>query len=201
MSGYIQRLRKRLLDEKLKVQPYITQSNGGIISLDVALKTPVRTVLSGPAAGITGATTVSATAGYPDIITFDMGGTSTDVALVASGEKSLKMEQEVSGYPIRIPMLDINTVGAGGGSIAWVDSGGHLKVGPQSAGADPGPACYGRGGEEPTVTDANVALGILSRETLLGGQMPIHAVAADKAVSLIASELDLKLESGSAGES
>jgi N-methylhydantoinase A len=194
MSRYIRHLRERLLDEKLEVRPYITQSNGGIISLDVASKTPVRTVLSGPAAGITGATSISNAAGHPDIITFDMGGTSTDVALVSGGENSLKMEQEVAGYPLRTPMLDINTVGAGGGSIAWTDSGGHLKVGPQSAGADPGPACYGRGGTQPVVTDANVVLGILSREALLGGRMPIDAAAADRAVAKLADDLGLEPE-------
>jgi N-methylhydantoinase A len=194
MSRYIRRLRERLLDERLGVRPYITQSNGGIISLDVASKTAVRTVLSGPAAGITGATSISNAAGHPDIITFDMGGTSTDVALISGGDSSLKMEQEVAGYPLRTPMLDINTVGAGGGSIAWIDSGGHLKVGPQSAGADPGPACYGRGGTQPVVTDANVVLGILSREALLGGRMPIDAAAADRAVAELAYDLDLELE-------
>ncbi|MDQ3645987.1 MAG: hydantoinase/oxoprolinase family protein, partial [Actinomycetota bacterium] len=151
-------------------------------------------VLSGPAAGITGATTVAAAAGYPHIITFDMGGTSTDVALVTGGESSVKMEQEVSGHPIRMPMHDINTVGAGGGSIAYVDSGGHLKVGPQSAGADPGPACYGQGGTEPTVTDANVALAILSRESLLGGEMSIDAAASDRAVDGLADKLGLGRE-------
>jgi len=194
MSRYIHRLRDRFGEVGIPKPPYITQSNGGIISLDVAAEGPVRTVLSGPAAGIVGAIATSTASGFPDIITFDMGGTSTDVALISGGESSIKMEQEVAGYPIRSPMLDINTVGAGGGSIAWIDSGGHLKVGPQSAGADPGPACYQRGGTDPTVTDANVSLGMMSREALLGGRMPIVATAADRAVDNLAQQLELGRE-------
>lgn len=194
MSGYISRLRARISSNGVPISPYITQSNGGIISLEVAARLPVRTVLSGPAAGVVGAVAVATTAGFPNVITFDMGGTSTDVALVTGGQAGVKMEQEVAGYPIRTPMLDIHTVGAGGGSIAWIDSGGHLKVGPQSAGADPGPACYGRGGEAATVTDANVALGLLSREALLGGRMPIDATAADRAIDAVATRLGLRRE-------
>ncbi len=194
MSRYTRRLKERVAAAGIPVAPFITQSNGGIISLDVAAASPVRTILSGPAAGVVGATTVSVAAGAPDIITFDMGGTSTDVALIAGGSAGLKMEQTVAGYPIRTPMLDINTVGAGGGSIAWIDGGGHLKVGPQSAGAVPGPAAYGQGGIEATVTDANVALGILSREALLGGEMAIDAAAADQAIDRVAAELGLGRE-------
>jgi N-methylhydantoinase A len=194
MSRYIRHLQDRLRGQGLDVHAYITQSNGGIISLGVAAESPVRTILSGPAAGVVGAATVSRQAGYPNLITFDMGGTSTDVALISDGQPSMKLEQEVAGHPIRTPMLDINTVGAGGGSIAWIDSGGHLKVGPQSAGAVPGPACYQRGGADATVTDANVALGILSREILLGGRMPIDALASDRAVDQLAGELGLSRE-------
>lgn len=194
MSRYTRRLKERIAAAGIPVAPFITQSNGGIISLDVAAASPVRTILSGPAAGVVGATTVSVAAGFPGIITFDMGGTSTDVALIAGGNAGLKMEQTVAGYPIRTPMLDINTVGAGGGSIAWIDGGGHLKVGPQSAGAVPGPAAYGNGGIEATVTDANVALGILSQEALLGGEMVIDASASDQAVDRVAAELALGRE-------
>jgi N-methylhydantoinase A len=194
MSRYIQRLRNRFHDAGVPVEPYITQSNGGVISLDVAAETPVRTVLSGPAAGVVGAIDVATSAGFPNLITFDMGGTSTDVALVNDGEPSMKLDQEVAGHPIRTPMLDINTVGAGGGSIAWIDTGGHLKVGPQSAGADPGPACYGLGGRDATVTDANVALGLLSREALLGGRMPIDASLADTAIADLADRMNLEPE-------
>jgi N-methylhydantoinase A len=194
MSRYIQRLRDRFQQAGIPVEPYITQSNGGIISLDVASETPVRTVLSGPAAGVVGAIDVAQKAGFPNLITFDMGGTSTDVALINDGQPSMKLDQTVAGHPIRTPMLDINTVGAGGGSIAWIDSGGHLKVGPQSAGAVPGPACYDQGGEEATVTDANVHLGVLSRDALLGGRMPIDATRSDRAISDMAGKLGLGTE-------
>lgn len=194
MSAYIRRLKERVAAGGIRVPPYITQSNGGVISLDVAARLPVRTVLSGPAAGVIGALAVAEAAGLSNVISFDMGGTSTDVALVTDRKPSVKLEQEVAGYPIRAPMLDIHTVGAGGGSIAWIDSGGHLKVGPQSAGADPGPACYGRGGGSATVTDANVTLGLLNREALLGGAMPIDAAAADRAVDAVAAQLGLGRE-------
>ena len=199
MSRYIRRLRDRVQTAGIRTVPFITQSNGGIISLEVAAETPVRTVLSGPAAGVIGALAVSTAAGFQNIITLDMGGTSADVSLVTGGQPSVKMEQEVAGYPIRSPMIDINTVGAGGGSIAWIDSGGHLKVGPQSAGAEPGPACYGRGGTEATVTDANVALGILSREALLGGRMPIDAAESDHAIDRLAGRLGLTREAVAQG--
>ena len=194
MSRYIRRLRDRFKQAGIPVEPYITQSNGGIISLDVASETPVRTVLSGPAAGVVGAIDVARKAGFPNLITFDMGGTSTDVALINDGEPSMKLDQTVAGHPIRTPMLDINTVGAGGGSIAWIDSGGHLKVGPQSAGAVPGPACYDQDGEEATVTDANVHLGVLSRDALLGGRMPIDATRSDTAIKTLAERLGLGAE-------
>jgi N-methylhydantoinase A len=140
---------------------------------------------------VTGALYVATLAGYDNVVTFDMGGTSTDVALIQDGRASMRMELEVDGLPVRTPMIDINTVGAGGGSVAWIDSGGHLKVGPRSAGAVPGPAAYGRGGDEATVTDANVALGILNRESLLGGRMPVVAAAADAAVAALAAALNL----------
>lgn len=191
MSRYVRRLRERVRGAGLPVDPVITQSNGGVISLDIAAETPVRTVLSGPAAGVTGALQVATGAGFADVITFDMGGTSTDVALLQGGRAGLRLELEVAGLPVRTPMIDINTVGAGGGSVAWIDSGGHLKVGPRSAGAVPGPAAYARGGSEATVTDANVSLGILSRESLLGGRMLVDAAAADAAIARLAGQLRL----------
>ena len=135
---------------------------------------PVRAVLSGPSTGVVGAQAIGALAGFGDLITFDMGGTSTDVALLQDGRCGLAAEATVHGYPIKAPMLDIHTVGAGGGSIAYIDSGGLLKVGPRSAGADPGPACYDKGNDEPTVTDANVVLQTLNPEHLLGGRMKIR---------------------------
>lgn len=191
MSSYIGRLGERIAAAGGQVEPYLTQSNGGLMTLRAAAEFPVRTVLSGPAAGVVGAVAVARAAGRPNVISFDMGGTSTDVALIERYEPRASLDMMVSGYPIRTPMIDINTVGAGGGSIAWIDSGGHLKVGPQSAGAAPGPAAYGRGGTAPTVTDANLALGFLNRRHLLGGQMPVDSAAADAAVAGLADQMGL----------
>ena len=191
MAGYISRLKTQIRELGVSIEPYITQSNGGLISLDVARELPVRTVLSGPAAGVAGAGSVAGAADLKNAVTFDMGGTSTDVSLISDGAVQIGVDSKVAGYPIRAPMIDINTVGAGGGSIAWIDSGGHLKVGPRSAGAVPGPAGYGLGGIEATVTDANLALGILNREHLLGGRMPVDAAEADESIDRLATELGL----------
>jgi len=191
MQGYIQRLGARLAELGLLVTPHLTQSNGGVIGFDQAARLPVRTVLSGPSTGVVGAQAIGRLAGLPDLITFDMGGTSTDVALLAGGQCRLASEAVVHGYPIKAPMLDIHTVGAGGGSIAFVDSGGLLKVGPRSAGADPGPVCYGRGAVEPTVTDANVVLGTLNPAFLLGGRMAVRRDLAQAAIAQMAERLGL----------
>jgi N-methylhydantoinase A len=155
---------------------------------------PVTTLLSGPAAGVVGAAAVARAAGVPDVITFDMGGTSTDVALVEGGAVSLADEAVVGGVALQLPMLAIHTVGAGGGSIARLDEGGALKVGPESAGADPGPACYGRGGSLPTVTDANLVLGRLSPGGLLGGAMALDPAKARTALAPLAERLGKPLE-------
>src|SRR5205085_6948844 len=171
--------------------PHMTQSNGGVIGFETAAAMPVRTVLSGPSTGVIGAQAVGRAAGFTDLITFDMGGTSTDVALLKNGEARLATEATVHGYPLKAPMLDINTVGAGGGSIAFVDSGGLLKVGPRSDGADPGPVCYGRGNTEPTVTDANIALQTLNPTHLLGGRMVVRQDLARDAIAGLARKLDL----------
>ncbi|RWZ58324.1 hydantoinase/oxoprolinase family protein [Labedella populi] len=191
MEGYLSRLRHGLAADGLRVEPKVTQSNGGVMSFVTAEKMPVRTVLSGPSTGVVGAARLSAQSGIDDIITFDMGGTSSDVALVTDARPTSATGMDLDGRPVRAPMLDINTVGAGGGSIAWIDDGGHLKVGPQSAGADPGPACYGRGTTEPTVTDANVVLGILNQESLLGGAMPIDASLSFAAVERLGARLGM----------
>ena len=171
MNAYLQPVLERYLENLQKRVPrsavFVMQSSGGIASLATAAREPVRTVLSGPAGGVIGAVAVGKRLKTPDLITFDMGGTSTDVALV-SGIPKATSEGEVAGLPVRVPMLDIHTVGAGGGSIARFDAGGALRVGPQSAGAVPGPICYGRG-EEPTVTDANLLLGHLRADDFLGG--------------------------------
>src|SRR5205814_8267837 len=136
-----------------RAAPYVFHSNGGLMSVDTASRFPVRTCLSGPAAGVIGAAAIGAAAGFPDLVTFDVGGTSTDVSLVEAGRPAFTAERSVAGYPVRVPMIDIQVIGAGGGSIAALDDAGALKVGPRSAGADPGPAAYGRGGREATITD------------------------------------------------
>lgn len=190
MRGYIHRLGERLRALDVRATPHLTQSNGGVISFEQAERLPVRTVLSGPSTGVVGAREVGRLAGHRDLITFDMGGTSTDVALLSDGECRLSGEAIVHGYPIKAPMLDIHTVGAGGGSIAYVD-GGLLKVGPRSAGANPGPVCYGLGNTEPTVTDANLLLGLLNPRYLLGGRMEVHHGLARESIESLAAELGL----------
>ncbi len=193
MAKYIERLGPRLDEAGLKGPRHITQSNGGVMSFATARDHAVRTVLSGPATGVVGAMKVGALSGFPNIITFDMGGTSTDVALIENGRPKLAGEMEVHGYPLKTPMLDIHTVGAGGGSIAYLDAGGHLKVGPRSAGGAPGPVCYGLGNTEPTVTDANVVLQTLNPQYLLGGRMKIDQAKAKAAVGELAGRLGLDI--------
>ncbi|HEY6434502.1 MAG TPA: hydantoinase/oxoprolinase family protein [Acetobacteraceae bacterium] len=193
MQGYIRRLGDRLRELGITATPHLTQSNGGVIGFEAAARLPVRTVLSGPSTGVVAAQEVGRMAGLPDLITFDMGGTSTDVALLQNGQCRLASEAVVHGYPIKAPMLDIHTVGAGGGSIAYVDSGGLLKVGPRSAGADPGPVCYGRGNTEPTVTDANLVLQTLNPTHLLGGRMPVRQDLARQAIAGLAERLGLEV--------
>jgi len=169
MARYLTRLEARLGGARLRIM----QSNGGSISAAGAKAVSVQTILSGPAAGVVGAQAVAEAAGYPRVISFDMGGTSTDVSLV-DGAIGMTTESTVGDFPVRLPVIDIHTVGAGGGSIAYVDTGGALRVGPRSAGADPGPVCYGRG-EELTVTDANLLLGRLDPDYFLGGRMALDA--------------------------
>ena len=191
MAFYVCGVADRLRALGVLSSPHLTQSNGGVIDFDTAARLPVRTVLSGPSTGVVGAQVTARLAGVHDIITFDMGGTSTDVALLQDGEARLAREAVVHGYPIKAPMLDIHTVGAGGGSIAFVDSGGLLKVGPRSAGADPGPACYDRGNDEPTVTDANVVLRTLNPMHLLGGRMKVRSDLARAAIDRLAVTLGM----------
>jgi len=176
----------------------INQSSGGLMSIDRASRFPVRTALSGPAAGVVGAAHVARLSGHPDIITFDMGGTSTDVCLVRGAKAEMSFGREVAGFPVRMPAIDIHTIGAGGGSIAHFGPDGLLKVGPESAGAVPGPACYGRGGTAPTVSDANVVLGRLPTE-LLGGDMRLDKDASVRAVQPIADKLGISLEAAALG--
>lgn len=165
----------------------IMQSSGGSISAETAAREPVRTILSGPAGGVVAATRIAELAGASDIVTFDMGGTSTDVALCKGGARTTN-EAQITGLPVAVPVLDIHTVGAGGGSIAYVDAGGALRVGPESAGADPGPACYGFG-TRPTVTDANLVLGRFVGAGLLGGEMKLDEARAAKVLDELADEM------------
>lgn len=190
MKAYLERLTPRLEAIGVHAEPHLTQSNGGVISCETAKSQPVRTVLSGPAAGVMAALNIGQMTGYDNLITFDMGGTSSDVSLIDHGRPQMANDIEVHGYPLKVPMLDIHTVGAGGGSIAHVDNG-LLKVGPRSAGAAPGPVCYGLGNEEPTVTDANVVLGVLNQTHLLNGRMPIDASASRAAVERLAQKLGI----------
>jgi N-methylhydantoinase A len=181
MGSYLGRLGSHVASRALRVM----QSSGGSISARSAAVEPVRTILSGPAGGVVGATSSAREAGFEDIITFDMGGTSTDVALCAGGRVRLTNEASVAGVPVAVPVLDIHTVGAGGGSIARVDAGGSLRVGPRSAGAVPGPACYGRS-DLPTVTDANLVLGRFGGADLLGGEFKLDEGRAVGALTALA---------------
>ncbi len=174
MENYLRRLKQRVEERGSDRRParvFVMQSSGGITALATAAGQPVRTVLSGPAGGVVGASAVAGRSGFDRLITFDMGGTSTDVALI-DGRPTTNNEAEVAGLPVRVPVLDIHTVGAGGGSLARFDLGGALRVGPESAGADPGPVCYGKG-ERPTVTDANLLLGRLPADQFLGGEFQL----------------------------
>lgn len=172
----------------------INQSSGGLMSPERARELPIRTALSGPAAGSVGAIHTARLAGVPDVITLDMGGTSADVCLIRDYAAQMTYERWIEGYPARLASVDINAVGAGGGSIAWFERDGLLKVGPQSAGAAPGPACYGQGGSEPTVTDANLVLGRLSPRGLLDGNMALDAEAARGALAPFGERLDMSVE-------
>lgn len=162
--------------------PLVMQSTGGVIGLADAARGAAACVLSGPAAGVVGAAYTARASGFDDLLTFDMGGTSTDVAPVTGGAIEPTTDSVVAGVPIRFPMVDVHTVSAGGGSVGWVDAGGALRVGPHSAGADPGPAAYGREGEEPTITDANLALGYLADGVKLGGEVVLHRELAVQAL-------------------
>jgi N-methylhydantoinase A len=183
----------------LEAELSIVRSDAGIMSVAAAIERPVNTVLSGPAGGVKGASVIAAAAGHPNIVSMDMGGTSTDVCLSTAGEPRLSTDTWVSHYPIRVPIIDITTIGAGGGSIAHVSPSGALRVGPQSAGAEPGPACYGRGGDQPTVSDANLVLGRLPG-VLAGGELELDVDAARTVIQRdIARPLGLSLEEAAGG--
>jgi N-methylhydantoinase A len=198
VGGYLERLDDRARRRGLP-PPLVMQSSGGVTGIALATTQPVRFVLSGPAGGVVGASYVAGLSGYGDLLTFDMGGTSTDVAPVIEGAVQTTTEAVVAGVPLKLPMVDVHTVSAGGGSIAWVDEGGALRVGPRSAGAEPGPAAYGRGGQEPTVTDANLVLGCLPDGATLGGEVTLSLARARRAVHRLAERLGLELEQAALG--
>lgn len=194
VDSYIARFAARLDGHGFKGRFSVMQSNGGRLPADAMKANAINALLSGPAAGVMGAVRQAARSGYRNLITLDIGGTSTDVCVVVGGEPQLTQEFQIDGLPIRIPVLDINTIGAGGGSIVWIDDGGMLRVGPRSAGADPGPACYGRGGSEPTLTDAHVIRQTVRPEAFLGGRMKIDAEASSRVFQKIAKHLRMSLE-------
>ncbi|MGE0700544.1 MAG: hydantoinase/oxoprolinase family protein, partial [Hyphomicrobiaceae bacterium] len=161
VGRYLANMERELSSAGVPAPLQVMQSRGGLAGCEVARQRPVRLFLSGPAAGAIGGLAAAREAGFESLITIDVGGTSSDIALIDRGRVLVRPETDIAGYQVRVPMLDVTTLGAGGGSIAWIDTGGGLRVGPQSAGADPGPACYGRGGAEATVTDASIMLGLL----------------------------------------
>ena len=200
LARYIEKLDQRLGSAGIVTrQKYVMQSNGGMATFDGASARAVTTVLSGPAGGVTAGAYACRMTGFNNLITFDMGGTSCDVALIKDGAPSVTGRGKIDGRDLAVPMMDINTVSAGGGTIARVNRLGALEVGPQSAGAVPGPACYGRGGTEPTITDCNLVLGLLSEDNFLGGRMKLDADKARQAVEGVAKPLGLSIEDAAAG--
>jgi N-methylhydantoinase A len=194
IARYLERFEGRLKGAGFHGKFSIMQSSGGRTPAEGMKRNAVTALFSGPAAGATGAARLAARAGYRNLITFDMGGTSTDVCLVVDGEPQLASETEIDGLPVRTPVLDIVSVGAGGGSVVWVDDGGMLRVGPRSTGADPGPACYGRGGTQPSVTDAHVIRGTIRPKAFLGGRMAIDRDKACAVFGDLATRFGMSLE-------
>ena len=199
VAGYVGAIRSRIDDELGAQTPfYVMKSNGGVISAGEVARQPITTILSGPAAGALGASLLAQAAGFHRVLTADAGGTSTDVCLVEHGAPGLTTDGAVGRFPVKVPMIDIVTVGAGGGSIAWIAPDGGLKVGPRSAGADPGPLCYGRGGTEPTVTDAHLLLGRIPPH-LLGGEIPLVRALAEEGIAEVGARLGLDLARAAEG--
>ncbi|OLN26614.1 hydantoinase/oxoprolinase family protein [Desulfosporosinus metallidurans] len=198
VAKYLEVLEDRMKSQGFKESVYIMQSGGGVITAEIAKESPIQSLLSGPVGGAIGNKSLSETLGYMNLIGVDMGGTSYDVSMVVDGKPDVSTETDLEGFPILTPMVNIYTIGAGGGSIAWIEGGG-LRVGPISAGSDPGPACYGNGGQEPTITDANVVLGRVDPEGFLGGNMVLDKEAAMKAVKKIADALNLSVEEAAEG--
>ncbi|WP_338728879.1 hydantoinase/oxoprolinase family protein [Haladaptatus sp. DJG-WS-42] len=200
MDRYIGNLETKVEAEGVGAELKIMQSNGGIITADIARERPVNTLLSGPAGGVQGATYVCGLSGESNLITMDMGGTSCDVSLVENGTPLVSTDTNIGEYPVSVPTIDIHTVGAGGGSIAWIDAGGALRVGPKSAGADPGPICYGRGGTQPTITDANLLLGRIDPSAFLSGELDVELEDVRRIVNdQIAAPLDMTVTEAAQG--
>ena len=200
IADYLMRLERRLIERGLKTpQLFLMQSNGGLMRISLGARHPNQTLLSGPAAGVIAGAELARVTRRRHVITFDMGGTSTDISVIVEGRLLETTQGQIAGQDIGTPMLRVRTLGAGGGTIAWIGKDGLLKVGPRSAGSVPGPACYGRGGEEPTVTDANVAMGALSGDTVLAGSLRIDAGRAARAIETVAKPLGLDVLQGAAG--
>ena len=188
VKTYFEDLKKMLKEEGVPIEPFITQSNGGIMNIDAAAEAPVKTLFSGPAAGVIGAIRVAEISGEKNLLTFDVGGTSTDVSVVIDGHPTFAQSSQLAGFPVNVPTIDIISIGAGGGSIGWLDNGGLLKLGPESAGSDPGPACYGKS-ELATLTDAFLLCGYVNGDRFAAGRMKLSAERSKAAIGKIAAEL------------
>jgi N-methylhydantoinase A len=200
MQTYLEGFLTRVKNVGISVEPFTIHSNGGLMSMRAVRAYPVRTCLSGPAAGVVGAAEIGRVAGFENLVTFDVGGTSTDVSLVYRGKPLFSSNRLIADYPVKTPMIDIHVIGAGGGSIAWMDDAGALKVGPKSAGADPGPAAYKRGGTAATITDAQITLHRLNPVALLDGRLKVDAAAARSVIETrVARPLGLALEQAAEG--
>jgi N-methylhydantoinase A len=197
--AYLERLEAALLERGFAGKFLLTRSGGGAMTVAAAKRQPVQLVLSGPAGGVMGAAALGEAIGHRNLITMDMGGTSLDASLIVDGQPKVEITQQFETLPVSIPTIDIHTIGAGGGSIAWVDEGGHLQFGPQSAGADPGPACYGKGGDEPTFTDAALAVGYLDPANFLGGEIPLDVALTEAAIGRVAGPLGLSADDTAVG--
>jgi N-methylhydantoinase A len=196
---YLRNLEKRVAEAQLAEEVLVMRSSGGLMDVRAAARLPAAVLLSGPAGGVVASAELGQALGYGRLVSFDMGGTSTDVCRIEGGRPEVNYERAIDGYPCRMPAVAVHTVGAGGGSLAWVDPGGALRVGPQSAGADPGPACYGRGGDQPTVSDADLVAGRLSADTLLAGSVRLDRDASQRALAGLALRLGIEEEAAALG--
>lgn len=195
ISTYVSKLKNQFNEKKITKNVGIMKSNGGVMTLEATVNAPINTAVSGPTGGVVAGKHIAELCNIDNLVTLDMGGTSTDVSIVVDGKEQFTTNFEIEwGIPIQVPMIDIRTIGAGGGSIAWIDKGGMLNVGPQSAGADPGPVCYGKGGQQPTVTDANLVLGRLNPDYFLGGSIKLDREAAYNAIEDLGKRLGKTVE-------